>query len=152
VLRGGTLPNIDANTVIDGGCIWSFGASTLDHAIVEQCYANHDGGAIFNYTGGTVNVLNSTLRNNTAKRDCGAICDYGDSVTVSGRAILSNTAATRNVGGIGSVGSVQVNNSTIRGNWALGNGSGLYSNVYLPLSNPVLTCSAGLPMRPSLFS
>jgi hypothetical protein len=110
----------------------------LDNTVVESCHANEDGGGRFNFTGGHLTVKQSTIRYNTAQRDCGGICDYGAAVVVTGSVVLSNSAITRNVGGIGSIGTVMMTNTAIISNSTVGDGGGLYNNVSTSLSNVAL--------------
>jgi hypothetical protein len=119
----------------DGGCIWNRKQLTLDNTIVENCVADHDGGGIYNYTGGNVFIAQSTIRNNTAQHDCGGICDYGNSVHISDSTLSGNMAVGNNAGGLGSVGVVVLTNTLVLSNSAYANGGGLYNNVLMLLTN-----------------
>ena len=87
-------------SVSDGGCVWSAGVLTLDHAVVEGCHAGNDGGGIFSSGGGKVVIhSNSVIRDNTANRDCGGICQFGVSLVVTDSHVDNNTSVTRYAGG-----------------------------------------------------
>ena len=103
-----------AGSAGDGGCIWSDGALTLVNTIVDGCHANNDGGGIYSSTNGQIIIDGSSIRNNTAQRDCGGICEYGVSLYVVGSVIDRNQAVTRYAGGIGGANSIQIVGSLVR--------------------------------------
>ncbi len=122
-----------------GGCILNDGGVlNLYNTVVEKCYAGLDGGAILSNTGGRVTLTSSTLRYNRANHTCGGICDFGESLILTDTLVFSNTALTREVGGIGSTGVVTITNSQILSNTAKLDGGGLYNNVRMTVQNSVL--------------
>lgn len=124
----------------DGGCIFNFGGNlVVTFTTVERCYAGHDGGAIFNASGGRLYVFRSIIAENRANRDCGGICDYGNQVDVEHSTIISNTAETGHVGGLGSgYGVVNLSDTSVISNTAKLDGGGLYNNVSMTLYNVTL--------------
>lgn len=108
-----------------GGGIYNFGALNLSHSVVSNNSANNAAG-IFNETGKTAVIQNSSVAGNTATVSSGGIGNSGTpnfyNSTLSG-----NTAPLG--GGSGNGGSANFANSTISGNRATNNkGAGIYNN------------------------
>jgi len=118
----------------NGGGIYNKGLLTLENTIFSDNLAVAAGGGIYNsayYQGGwhygTLNVLDSTFLNNTAK-DGGAIHNQG-TVNVTGSTFYNNTATGAggaHGGGIFNDNTASVTNSTFSGNYAV-YGSGIYT-------------------------
>lgn len=122
-----------------GGCIRNFdGDLNLSNTIVENCYADLDGGAIYSDGNARVTLTSSTIRYNVANRTCGAVCDLGEYLILTGTLVYGNTAITADVGGIGSAGVVTITNSRIMSNTAYLDGGGLYNNVRMVVQNSIL--------------
>ncbi|MDQ4120132.1 MAG: FG-GAP-like repeat-containing protein [Acidobacteriota bacterium] len=96
--------------------------------------ATRTGGAIHN-TGGTVNIANSTIANNTANDTGGGIFNEGD-LTLNNVSIANNTAANGG-GGVTNLKTAMVRNTIIAGNRTL------FPNGSPPVINPdILEVSA----------
>ena len=137
-----TLGRAPGGSAADGGCIWSDGFLTLLNATVDGCYAANDGGGIFGSANSHTLIGDSTIRNNTAQRDCGGICEYGEELSVSRAIIDSNTSVTRYAGGIGAAHTVRIDHSTISNNTAASNGGGIFSNGSLTLFQTTIVGNA----------
>lgn len=91
LLQGSTL---SANTATFGGAIYTNGTATLSNATVSGNSATSLGGAGYLLTGGTFNIEQSTLFNNTSAQLAGI---YANAATVNLKnSILANTRCVEN--------------------------------------------------------
>ena len=109
----------------DGGAIYHCnGTLTLEHVVIEGNRVrggglNGYGGAMYNCAGSTATIIESTIRNNSAKVG-GAICN-GGVLTIIRSTFNDNTALDMRGGGaIFNYGTLHVANSTFSGNAATG--------------------------------
>lgn len=109
-----------------GGAIYSTGNLTLSNVRLVNNRAEN-GGAVYNYPGAVLTVINSTISSNSASgQDVwgGGITNYG------GALIVSSTISSNSGGGIYSAGvgaGLTIINSTISGNSAFADGGGIYN-------------------------
>ncbi|WP_099066659.1 beta strand repeat-containing protein [Nostoc linckia] len=131
ISNAGTDAIIDALTIANGnsanggGIAISSGASLVltDSTVSNNSSGLGFGGAGIANTGGTVNVINSTISGNTSTTFGGGIASQG-TLTVTNSTISGNTASTG--GGLIVAGVVTLTSSTITNNTA-GNGGGLFA-------------------------
>jgi CSLREA domain-containing protein len=124
------------NPTGSGGGIRNFGTLTLRFVHVTgntTGFGNGFGGGIRNNSGGTLNIISSTVSNNTANGDStGGGIESVDTLTVTNSTISGNRAPNGdgNGGGIwsGVSATITITNSTITGNEAAGANSA--SGVY----------------------
>lgn len=109
----------------DGGAIYHCnGKLTLEHVVIEGNRVrgpglNGYGGMMYNCPGSTATIVESTIRNNSAKVG-GAICN-GGGLTIIRSTFNGNTALeARGGGAIFNYGTLHVANSTFSGNTAAG--------------------------------
>lgn len=115
------------NPTAMGGGIFNCGSLTLIDSTVRGNTAGNGGGGIGNYRASVV-LDGSTVRGNTAGNSGGGIYGYYSGVVLDGSAVRGNTAGGG--GGIGAYRSVfELNDSTVRGNTAAGLG-GAIANSY----------------------
>jgi Right handed beta helix region len=122
----------DANSVnLYGGAIYSAdnGPVTITRCTIEG-NTSRQGGGIYLYSSGNsgmVDVRDSTLSDNTATADGGAILN-GGTLTVLNSTLSGNTAV--NGGGIDNAGDTTLVNVTVSGNTAAGAGGGFLNETY----------------------
>lgn len=136
----------------NGGAIQNSGILTLTNVVLTANAADSKGGggAIANL-GGTLNVVNSTISNNSA------ILFYGGGIYNSeGTATINGSTVSNNTGNEGGgiyndiFGTVTVNGSTISNNTARRGGGGIFNNLGTVMvngsmiSNNIATSSDGL--------
>jgi LPXTG-site transpeptidase (sortase) family protein len=105
-----------------------------------RCYANGDGGAIWNQGGGTATVTDSTFSNNSAVSG-GAIYNYTNSISIiTGSTFDGNIAVYSSGGAIyDSNGTVYVTNSTLHDNSAFVGGGIFENNGTTTVTNSTLS-------------
>ncbi len=122
---------IDNLTITDGSA--DFGAGifnrenlTVTNSVLSDNSATADGSAIFNVNSGTVEVSNSTLRNNFAELRGGGVSNGSIDFDIDG-------------------GTVKINNSTINNNEAdVGGGIFNQENGFLILTNSTISGNLGI--------
>ena len=127
-LRNGTGYK-DSNAYSYGGAIYSNSASvvTVINSSLYNNTANNQGGAIYSKDG-VVTVINSSLFNNTVKDDGGAIFSGSSGVVTVINSSLYNNTVGGNGGAIYSNGgSVTVTNCSLYSNTANGDGGAMYA-------------------------
>jgi len=116
-----------------GGGIRNEGALTLENVVVTGNAATTvDGGGIHN-SGGTLTLNDCTVSDNTADDNGGGINNYGGGIVTLNRCTVSGNLAwegggIHNDGGSG-INRLTLNNSTVSGNSATGDGGGIYTRV-----------------------
>lgn len=130
LIDGGTL--IATRIAVDnctagplGGGIYNFGALILSDSSVSNNSANNAAG-IYNETGKTAEIRNSSVTGNTATGNAGGIGN-GGTLNFYNSTLSGNIALL--AGGLGNGGSANFVNSTVSGNRATNDkGGGIYNN------------------------
>ncbi len=167
-----TLNNLTlANGVASdsGGCIYANGAVVLNNVELSQCRAKV-GGAVFVDQGGSAQLINSRLVNNTANYFGGGVYSQGaftitnsylaynsvvssafgggiyadGPVRIDGTSFYSNTAANGYGGGIASAGMLSMTNSTLNFNEALNGGGALLNFGTAVLDTVVISSNSAV--------
>ncbi|MFN8490098.1 MAG: choice-of-anchor Q domain-containing protein [Caldilineaceae bacterium] len=115
-----------SNTAGYGGAIENQGQLQVKFSTLRQNKANNDGGAIW-VLNGNLGLAYSTVANNRAGTLGGGISCYANTLSVGYSTISGNSASGSNGvggGGIYSTCNLTVMNTTISGNAATGNGGG----------------------------
>lgn len=109
-----------------GGGILNLGALDLQRVVVRDNTENSagpanfefGGGGIYNGTGATLNLVDSTVAGNVSlNQPAGGIFGFFDStITITGTAISGNRSASDVAGGLRSLGDITIVNSTFSGN------------------------------------
>jgi hypothetical protein len=138
-----TLTNctMDSNTATTrGGAIWNNSSLTVSSSTMSSNQAlaageGGDGGAI-HLDGGTANLSDVTITNNTSK-DAGGIYVKSDAtLTITGTSIISNnTSSEHGGGGIVSYGTAFITGCAFSGNSCKTNGGGIWTHNSLSLTN-----------------
>ena len=115
---------------LGGGGILNNGANLTVSSVTLTHNSAVFGGGLENADGGTLNVLGSTISNNSATDSSGGLDNFDLAVATVSSSSISGNSATNNGGGIGNfVGStLTVNGSTISNNSAT-NGGGIYNST-----------------------
>jgi hypothetical protein len=116
----------------NGAGIFNEGNLTLNNVVVQNNTVNlGEGGGIYNATG-ILNVLNSSIFDNTARGDFGTGAGISNSVgtvTITNTVVRNNTATGIEIGDGGGIlssgGTVTITDSTVRDNESSGNGGGI---------------------------
>ena len=128
----------------NGGAIHISDTATImiDQSEFTANLAGREGGAVWNQTGSTMTITNSTIDGNIAN-GAGATNGGGGVFVNGGTVIISNSTISNNVstgvdangGGIHvKVGTAELMTSTISGNTSAANGGGIYTNDGLSLN------------------
>lgn len=146
-LTGGVAPN--------GGAIWMSGSVNIAGCAINgntaTGFAGEGGGAIFNAGYGQLTITDSVLNNNTAAFSGGAINFNGGATGLFGAAlVISNSTMANNSCGMephyqyggGAVmladhSTLVMNNCTVSGNSASGNGGGLCLGFYFGVGSSI---------------
>jgi hypothetical protein len=109
------------------GCVLNNGALTLDHAIITGCTMTTDagdfwqgGGGIYNGDGATLNLIDSTVSDNTAQWSGGGVYSFFNTTTNVVRSTISGNLSNDVGGGLRLLGNAEIVNSTISGNTSTG--------------------------------
>ncbi len=109
------------------GGVLNNGTLTLDHVTVTNNTMATDagdfwqgGGGIYSGDGATLNLLDSTVSNNTAGWSGGGVYSFFNTTTNIVRSTISGNVSSDVGGGVRSLGDVEIVNSTISGNEATG--------------------------------
>ncbi len=109
------------------GCVLNNGNLTLERVTVTGCTMTTDagdfwqgGGGIYNGNGATLDLVDSTVSNNTAGWSGGGIYSFFNTSTVIVRSTISGNVSNDVGGGIRSLGNATIVNSTISGNQSTG--------------------------------
>jgi hypothetical protein len=110
-----------------GGGIINNGSLTLDHVnVTDNTMATNagdfwqGGGGIYNGSGSTFNLIDSTVSNNHANWSGGGVYGFFNSTTTIVRSTISGNVSNDVGGGIRSLGNMTITDSTISGNTATG--------------------------------
>jgi hypothetical protein len=144
-VNSGSTLDLSRLTVADGyvSSPWGSGGGVLNSGTVNVSnsvfsgnrtdpYRGGGGGGIFNNSGATLTVNNSTFSGNSARGDGGGICNFSGTVTVSNSTFSNNGAGAEGAGGgINNYdGPLMVSNSTFSGNGANGGGGAIQTNAF----------------------
>jgi beta-glucanase (GH16 family) len=109
------------------GCVLNNGSLTLDHVTVTGCTMDTDagdfwqgGGGIYTGDGASLNLIDSTVADNTAAWSGGGVYGFFNTTTVIERSTISGNVSNDVGGGIRSLGNAEIVNSTISGNESTG--------------------------------
>lgn len=134
ILNEGTLTltnsTLSGNSALAGGAIFSVSSQTLNiiDSTISQNTAAVQGGAIYEVGDSTINIVNSTLSQNEATTDGGGAIFINNAATITNitdTRIFNNIAGTQG-GAIFSNGNVTMDNAIIRGNAAASAGGAIY--------------------------
>lgn len=133
-LAGMAIANGAAGNVIDpigtspGGGILNYGNLTLTNSIIQNNFANGDGGGIYNQSG-TLKIIKSIIQQNTARASGGGIRkEFGRLEVIS--SVVSGNSSEGIGGGISSVNNLTVIGSMIVDNISGTNGGGIYAAIF----------------------
>ena len=124
---------VSDNISNEGGGIYLTGnTGNITNSIISHNQTRKDnqfavGGGIYVGTNTYVSINGSTLENNYAEEQGGAICNYGGTLELSGSTLITNYA---NYGGaiMGYIGNIIVNNDTLITNNNSNYGGGIFSS------------------------
>jgi beta-glucanase (GH16 family) len=133
IVDAGTTANVANLTMSDGygfqlaGCVLNNGELTLDRVTVTGCSMTTDagdfwqgGGGIYNGEGATLNLIDSTVSDNTAQWSGGGVYSFFSTTTNVVRSTISGNVSNDVGGGLRLLGNAEIVNSTISGNVATG--------------------------------
>jgi beta-glucanase (GH16 family) len=164
IINAGTTAAVSYLTVRDGkatdlaGAILDNGTLTLDHCIVtnNSVVGSNDwwkgGGAIYVGGGGTLNLTNSTVNNNSTQNlDGGGLYGFQNSVVNITNSTLSDNTAGNVGGGFRSLGNAVIDNSTFSGNKSLAwhGGAIFHTDGTLKILNSTIANNIGPDWAPS---
>jgi hypothetical protein len=122
-----------------GGAIFSEGNLTLNNSNVTDNRADYAGGAIVNLNNGTVTLINSSIRANSAAARGGGLMNFSGTLNV-GNSIISDNVSGERGGGIASnSGALILVNSTVSSNNATSDGGGIITFGTLILQNSTVS-------------
>jgi hypothetical protein len=133
-----------------GGIFTSTGDVTIDSTTLSNNIATGAGGAI-NIGGGTLTLSNSTISGNTSTAG-GGIFSYGGTVDVVNSTIANNSATTYYGGGIfnNGGGATTISNSTITGNSAGKSGGGVSATGTLDIVSSIIALNTATISNPDI--
>jgi predicted outer membrane repeat protein len=147
--RGGAIANVSGtlnidgayftgNNALDGGALF-IAAGSVATVTQSSFIANTAGygGAI--ESNGQLDVNYTTLANNQANQDGGAIWVLSSDLDMAYSVVRNNVAGATGGGISCYANNISVINSTVSGNKATGNGGGIYSTCDLNLTNSTLS-------------
>lgn len=133
IVNPGTIATVNHLTLADGygwqlaGGILNNGHLTLDHvAVINNVMATdagdfwQGGGGIYTGENGSLNLIDSTVKDNQAEFDGGGIYSFFNTTTNIVRSTISGNVSNNVGGAIRSLGNMTIINSTISGNTATG--------------------------------
>jgi CSLREA domain-containing protein len=123
-ITGLTVQN---GTAGSGGGITNNATLTIDDVVVQDNFADGDGGGIFNSSNGTLNATNCTVSGNEAAVDGGGIENQGPDTLNLTNCTVSGNVAGDNGGGVSNTfdATGTINQSTISGNKSFSDGGGV---------------------------
>jgi len=130
-----------------GGAVVNTSAATTSAVKIQNCIVSGNtatvgGGALFNSSPGTMNVIASTVSGNTAKGAGGISNDVGSTLKVLNSTLSGNTSnggAGYGGGGLYQSGTADIINSTLSGNSSTHTGGGLENTGTLTVTNSTIT-------------
>jgi hypothetical protein len=164
IVNAGTTATVKYLTVKDGfgwqlaGGILNNGSLTLDHVIVTQNVMATDsgdfwqgGGGIYNGDSSALNLIDSSVTNNTAGWSGGGVYSFFNSTTNIVRSTISGNTSGDVGGGIRSLGNMWITNSTISGNTSTGwhGGAIFHTDGNMEILNSTIANNKGPDWAPS---
>jgi beta-glucanase (GH16 family) len=164
IVNGGTTATVRALTLTNGygfqlaGGVLNNGTLTLDHVAVTGNTMTTNagdfwqgGGGIYNGDGATLNLIDSSVSNNTAGWSGGGIYAFFNSTTTIVRSTISGNLSSDVGGGIRSLGTMTISNSTISGNSATGwhGGAIFHTDGAMEISSSTIANNIGPDFAPS---
>ncbi len=152
ILRGVTIRDGVASP--QGGGVLNYGSLRLEQVVVRDNVENSagpanfefGGGGIYNGAGATLDVVNSTVADNTSlNQPAGGIYGFfGSTITITNSTVSGNVAASDVAGGLRSLGNATVLNSTFSGNvsTAWHGGAIFHTDGVLDVTNSTFTANA----------
>jgi hypothetical protein len=143
------------------GCVLNNGNLTLDQVTVTGCLMATDagdfwqgGGGIYNGEGATLNLIDSTVSNNTSGWDGGGVFSFFNTTTLIERSTLSGNTALNVGGAIRMLGNADIVNSTISGNvsTAWHGGAMFLTDGIVDIVNSTITANTSPPGTAGIFS
>jgi hypothetical protein len=164
VVNSGTVATVKALTLADGygfqlgGGVLNNGNLTLDHVRVTGNAMTttagdywQGGGGIYNGEGATLNLIDSTVADNTAGWSGGGIYSFFNTTTTIVRSTISGNVSSDVGGAIRSLGVFTITNSTISGNRATGwhGGAIFHTDGAMAIASSTIVDNAGPDWAPS---
>ena len=164
IVNAGTTATVKYLTVKNGygwqlaGGILNNGSLTLDHVTVTDNVMATDagdfwqgGGGIYNGGGSTLNLIDSSVTNNTARWSGGGVYSFFNSTTSIVRSIISGNTSGDVGGGIRSLGNMWITNSTLSGNASTGwhGGAIFHTDGNMEILNSTIANNKGPDWAPS---
>ena len=164
IVNAGTTATLRQVTLAHGygwqvaGGVLNNGALTLDHAVVTENTMATDagdywqgGGGIYNGSGSTLTLVDSTVSGNTAHWSGGGVYSFFDTTTTIVRSTISGNVSNDVGGGIRSLGTTVITNSTISGNTSTGwhGGAIFQTDGNLTISSSTIATNVGPDWAPS---
>jgi hypothetical protein len=129
IVDAGVTANVSNLTMTNGygfqlaGCVLNNGTLTLDHVVVTGCLMTTDagdfwqgGGGIYNGGDTVLNLIDSTVSDNTSGWDGGGVYAFFNTQVTIERSTISGNIATNVGGGLRLLGNGDIINSTLSGN------------------------------------
>lgn len=129
IVDAGLTVNLSNLTLSNGygfqlaGCVLNNGNLTLDRVTVSGCVMTTDagdfwqgGGGIYNGAGSTLNLIDSTVSNNSSGWSGGGVYAFFDTDVFVERSTVSGNVALDVGGGFRGLGDIVIQNSTVSGN------------------------------------
>jgi hypothetical protein len=133
IVSPGAAVEVSTLTLTEGkggqlaGCVLNNGSLTLDHVAVRDCVMEtgapefwQGGGGIYNGDGATLNLIDSTVSDNTAQWSGGGIYSFLNTTTNIERSTISGNVSNDVGGALRLLGNATIINSTISGNQSIG--------------------------------
>ncbi|HEU5100153.1 MAG TPA: family 16 glycosylhydrolase, partial [Roseiflexaceae bacterium] len=140
------------------GGVLNNGTLTLDHvAVTGNTMATtagdfwQGGGGIYNDDGATLNLVDSTVSNNTAGWSGGGVYSFFNTTTTIVRSTISGNTSADVGGGIRSLGNMTITNSTISGNTSTGwhGGAIFHTDGAMEINSSTIANNIGPDWAPS---
>ncbi len=164
VFNSGTVATVKALTLTNGygfqlaGGVLNNGRLTLDHVRVTGNAMTTNagdfwqgGGGIYNGDGATLNLIDSTVSDNTANWSGGGIYSFFNTTTTIVRSTISGNVSNDVGGGIRSLGTFTITNSMISGNTSTGwhGGAIFHTDGAMAIANSTIVNNSGPDFAPS---
>ncbi len=164
IVNAGTTATLRNLTVADGygwqlaGGILNNGILTLDHVVVTgNTMATNagdfwqGGGGIYNGSGATFNLIDSSVTNNRARWSGGGLYSFFDTTTTIVRSTISGNVSNDVGGGFRSLGNVSITNSTLSGNTSTGwhGGAIFHTDGAMEIASSTIANNIGPDYAPS---
>ena len=133
----GTIAGCSAE---NGGAVYNTGSFGSEKAVINDCKATQNGGAVYNCNGGRFEAVGGAIKNCKATQNGGAVYNAAysgsgehNTVTLASSVSITKNSAAVCGGGIYNADVLGLSTSSITGNTAASNGGGVYNayNVFL---------------------